>query len=66
MLKPDMLKWLETASYSDLLKKWRFEAIGSEWFRGEVGDAFVDIMAKRRAELTHEEKVEFSKRVGWL
>jgi len=61
----DMLDWIAKSSYEDLLRKWRFEQIGSPWFKGEVGAAYRKRMEACRKILSIEDAVAISKRVGW-
>ena len=60
-----MKSWIDTASYEELLTKWRFSPSGSPWFQGEVGNYFGEMMNKRRAEVGEAEAVRVSKAVGW-
>lgn len=67
MTSPDerrMLDWIENAGREDLLRKWRFEPIGSAWFVGEVGKAFTKRMSKVREE-DPAAWTAASKGVGW-
>lgn len=67
MTSPDerrMLDWIENAGLDDLLRRWRFEPIGSAWFVGEVGKAFTKRMSKVREE-DPAAWAAASKRVGW-
>lgn len=61
----EMLAWIEEASYEELLQKWRFEPGGSPWFVGEMGVYYQQAMTNRKNELSHEEQVVTSKKVGW-
>ena len=61
----EMIEWIDSASYEDLLRKWRFEKPDSPWFQGEVGDYFNDVMSRRTSRLSHEELVRISKKIGW-
>jgi hypothetical protein len=64
MTTTERKKWIDTASYAQLLSKWRFEPIGSPWFAGEVGKYFADkISAKRNA--GPDEAIRASKSLGW-
>lgn len=61
-----MLDWIESATYEQLLQKWRFEPIGSPWFADTaVSDAFSAKFIKLRDEISDEERIGASKRVGW-
>jgi len=60
-----MKRWIDTASYEDLLRKRRFAVSGDPFFQGEVGDHYVKVMSERRAEVGVDEHVRISKLVGW-
>lgn len=57
--------WIENATYIELLHKWRFEPIGSEWFEGEIGTVFEERMRKTLKEVGPEGHVAASKAIGW-
>lgn len=63
--KAAMQAWIDTASYEDLLAKWRNAPSGSPYFQGEVGDYYSKVMKQRKSELSHAEQVATSKRIGW-
>ena len=44
-------KWIDEASYQELLAKWRFAPIGDPMFQGELGEYFQTVMSRRREEL---------------
>ena len=60
-----MKTWIDNASYESLLSKWRFESVGSPWFRDEIGDYYMVAMKKKREEISHDEQVIASKSIGW-
>lgn len=64
MIPKKMKDWIDTASYEELLTKWRFAPSGSPWFQGEVGKYFEVIMSKKRAEVGEVVAIATSKRVG--
>jgi hypothetical protein len=65
-MTPEKMKaWIDNATYEQLLSKWRYEPIGSPWFAGELGKYYSDVMKKRREEISDEEKIATSKKVGW-
>ena len=57
--------WIDSASYEQLLSKWRFEPAGSRWFTGELGEYYTKAMQKKRNEAPQEEQVAASKNLGW-
>jgi len=60
-----MKQWIDSASYEELLRKWRFEPPGSPWFQGEIGDYYSKHMATKRDEIGNGEHVRASKSIGW-
>ena len=63
MTNEEMKKWIDNATYPELLYKWRFEPLVSSWFTGPVGDYFSAAMvAKRGSDADH---TAASKQVGW-
>jgi hypothetical protein len=61
MSKEEMITWIDNASYEQLLFKWRFAPIGSEWFIGEVGKHYSDVLFSLDKNIL----VNTSKKVGW-
>lgn len=61
----EKLEWIATASYEELLRRWRWEPIGSPWFKGELGPAFRKRMQQLRESMSISECVEVSRRVSW-
>lgn len=55
--------WIDSASYEQLLSKWRNASIGDPMFQGGTGDYFSSAMAKRRD--AGADTVAASKLVGW-
>lgn len=52
-------RWIDNASYSELLEKIRTEPPTSEWFQGETGQYLFDTFRDRTARLIEQEKVDF-------
>jgi len=65
MTTEEMKKWIDNASYKQLLSKWRFAAIGSPWFQGEIGDYYEMRMSAKRKEIGSAEHTAISKNIGW-
>ena len=42
-------EWIDNASLKELLRKNRFEPVGSPWFIGELGTYFSKVMNEKRA-----------------
>jgi len=60
-----MKRWIDNASYEELLRKWRFAAAGDPFFRRDVGEYYSKKMAERRAEVGNAAHVAASKALGW-
>ena len=60
-----MKKWIDNATYEELLYRWRFAPAGSPWFQGEIGIYYEKAMKKKGEEVGSEERVRASKNVGW-
>jgi len=58
-----MMKWIDDASYENLLRKWRFTPSGSPYFEGEVGEYYIKIMTEKKE--AHPNSVQVSKDIGW-
>lgn len=65
MIPKKMKDWIDTASYEELLTKWRFAPSDSPWFQGEVGVYFGKVMSKKKEEVGEAEAVRASKNIGW-
>ncbi len=64
MTEAEMKKWIDEASYEDLLRRWRTEPSGTPFFQGEMGDYYAKVMARKRHEVGHAEAVRASKAIG--
>lgn len=63
-MTPEQKKWIDEATYIQLLDKWRFAPVGDPLFQGETGIYYKQVMVeKRRQEL--DGGVSASKVVGW-
>jgi len=48
MMTPEQRKqWIDGASYDELRECWQLSPFGSDWGRGEVGEYFREVMAKK-------------------
>ena len=56
---------IDEMSYSSMLYTWRFQPIGSNYFVGERGRYYSEIMHQKRDMLDTGEAVSFSKEIGW-
>ena len=61
----DEKKWIDNATYEQLLKRWRFASVADDIFQGDTGIYYAEVMAKRRAEVGVDEAAAVSKRIGW-
>ncbi len=64
MTTEEMKKWIDKATYQELLMKQRFEPAGSPWFTKEIGEYFIEAMKRRRDGTPHSEQVAASKAIG--
>lgn len=60
-----MKKWIDDASYEDLLRRWRNAPVGDPFLQGEVGNYYAQVMKRRREEVGNDECVRASKSIGW-
>ena len=56
-------KYIDSLSYEELLRHWRFAPIGDPWFEGETGKYWAERMQKLKEEGA--DHVRASKNVGW-
>lgn len=60
-----MKKWIDNASYEELLSRWRFGPAGDPMFQGELGDYYAEVMKKKGEEVGDDERIRASKNIGW-
>jgi hypothetical protein len=60
-----MMRWIDQASYDELLRKLRFARLGDPYFQGAVGDHYTAVMQRRRDEIGPAAHTCASKAVGW-
>ena len=65
MTVAEMKTWIDTATYAQLLARWRSAPAGSPWFQGDIGDYYAEVMRARRAEVGDAGHVAASKSIGW-
>ena len=56
---------IDTMSYEDMLRLYRFEPIGSKLFTSDIGAYFMDRFDYLRDTVSLQERVAASKNVGW-
>jgi len=65
MNSEEMKKWIDDASYEQLLSRWRSAPVGDPMFIGGVGSYYKEKMAEKQSQIGDEEAVRASKRIGW-
>jgi hypothetical protein len=55
--------YIDSLSYTELLRKWRFAPVGDDWFMGETGAYWSVRMGQLKAEGA--DHVAASKAIGW-
>lgn len=59
-------KYIDSLSYYELLRLWRFAPAGDKWFEGDTGIYWGERMSKLRSQPGGEERhVNDSKTIGW-
>lgn len=73
-MDPKLKEWIDNASDSALLYRWRFASLGDIIFQGEIGKYYIETLAKRRKALEDATDSrhslgtkwsDLSKEVGW-
>lgn len=65
VIESEMIKWIDNATYEQLLKKWRFAPSGDPFFEGATGEYYTQKMRDKRKEIGNDAQVAASKRIGW-
>ncbi len=65
MNEQQMKKWIDNASYEQLLSKWRFAPAGDPFFQDEIGNYYSEVMRKKKEECGPDAAVKASKKLGW-
>ena len=65
MTTEEMIAWIDSASYEDLLRKRHFAPLGDPFFRKPVADHFALVMEERRREVCEAVHVAACKALGW-
>ena len=63
-MTPEQKKWIDEASYEDLLRKWRFASVGEPMFQGDTGKYYSKVMNEQRS-ADPGGHVRASKSIGW-
>ena len=63
----EMKKWIDNATYEQLLRRWRFSPAGDPFFNDTTGvaDYYIKVMNKKKDELGNCKAVDISKKIGW-
>lgn len=56
---------IDSMSYEEMLREWRFSEIPNPLFEGDAGKYFAYHMERKKCELSESEKVAISKQIGW-
>ena len=63
-MTPEQKKWIDEATYEELLRKWRFAPVGEPMFQGNTGKYYSKVMKERRS-ANPAGHVSASKSIGW-
>ena len=61
----EMKKWIDEATYEQLLSKHRFAPVGDPFFMLEMDCYFEEVMERKREEVGDEEHSRISRAIGW-
>lgn len=64
-MTPEQKIWIDGASYEELLRRWRFAAVGDQIFRGDTGEYYQKVMEEKRKRVGESGHVSASKSIGW-
>jgi hypothetical protein len=64
-MTPEEKTWIDSASYRELLARWRFSVSGDHMFTGETGDYFAVKFQEKKVEVGPEAAAQASKDLGW-
>ncbi len=56
---------IDSMTYEEMLKLWRFAPLGDLMFQGETGQYFSEVMKKKKEKISDCERVRVSKSIGW-
>ena len=62
-MTPEQKKWIDEASYEDLLRRWRSAPVGDIMFQGDTYNYYSTAMKEKRL-ANHAEHVRASKAIG--
>ena len=65
-MTPKNKMYIDSLSYEELLRQWRFAPVGNLWFQGETGEYWSKRMGDLRGEAGGNDRhVKASKAIGW-
>jgi hypothetical protein len=64
-MKKDQKDWIDNATYTQLLARWRFAAVGDPIFKGETGKYYAKVLAEKKNATPAADAVAASKAIGW-
>ena len=64
-MSPKQKEWIDNATYTQLLERWRCAPIGDTIFQGEAGQYYSETMRRKRNEAGEKAHVAASKLIGW-
>jgi hypothetical protein len=62
---PKFKQWIDNSTYEEMLARFRFSPMGDPIMMGESGNYFTLVFMRKHNELTEDERVQISHRVGW-
>lgn len=57
--------WIDRASYTQLLARWRNAPSGDPMFEGDTGDYYAQVMSDKRKAVGPSAHTAASKQIGW-
>ncbi len=64
MIKEEKEK-IDNMSFYEMFERWRFAPAGDRLFAGDTGEYFSKVFKEKRNEVSAEEYVGISKKLGW-
>jgi len=61
----DQKRWIDGATYGQLLRRWRFAPVGDPFFQGDTGDYYAEALRRKKEEVGDDAAVSASKSIGW-
>ena len=64
MTHEEMVQWIDSQDYEELLRRWRFARVGDPFFQDRTGEHYSQAMTKKRIALK-DKGLSASKNVGF-